>query len=305
MTCGRKSQAGPVLHASAGDVALGRRGTPRELGTGMKHNQANTRWHQAIGSLVFLSAVTLTACGVDDSMQVSDESSSSSPLVRAKAVNLGTAGNYVILAKSGISTVPPSAILGNIGVSPIAGTAITGFAMTADATNVFSTSDQVSGKIYAADFATPTPANLTAAVGDMERAFTDAAGRAADVTELGAGDIGGKTLAPGVYKWSTDVLVPVNTNVTLSGRSTDVWIFQIAGNLTMASATSILLKGGALPKNVFWQVSGLADLGTTAHLEGVVLSQTAATLKTGASVDGRLLAQTAVTLDQSTVAAPR
>lgn len=266
----------------------------------MNNNHVNRRLLTAIGSLLLLSS----ACGADAPVDVNDESSTSSPLARAKAVNLGTAGNYVILAKSGISTVPPSAILGDIGVSPIAATAITGFSMTADATNVFSTSDQVTGKIYGPDFAAPTPANLSTAVGDMERAFTDAAGRAASVTELGAGNIGGKTLRPGVYKWGTDVLVPVNTNVTLSGRSTDIWIFQIAGNLTMASATSILLKGGALSKNVFWQVSGLVDLGTTAHLEGVVLTKTAAILKTGASVDGRVLAQTAVTLDMSTVADP-
>ena len=127
---------------------------------------------------------------------------------------LGTAGNFAILAKSGISTVPTSAVTGNIGVSPAAATSITGFSLIADATNVFSTSPQVTGKVYAADYAPPTPSNLTTAVGDMELAFTDAAGRAPDVTELGAGNIGGMTLAPGVYKWGTGLLIP--TDVTLS-----------------------------------------------------------------------------------------
>jgi hypothetical protein len=217
-------------------------------------------------------------------------------------VMLGMAGNFVILAKSGISTVPTSAVTGNIGVSPAAATSITGFDLIADATNVFSTSAQVIGKAYAADFALPTPSNLTTAVGDMELAFTDAAGRAPDVTELGAGNIGGMTLAPGVYKWGTGVLIP--TDVTLSGSSTDVWIFEIAQDLTVSSAAKVLLSGGALPRNVFWQVSGMVVLGTTAHLEGIVLTQTAATLATGASVNGRLLAQTAVTLDGSTVVEP-
>jgi hypothetical protein len=83
-----------------------------------------------------------------------------------------------------------------------------------------------------------------------------------------------------------------------------VWIFQIAQDLTLSSGTDIVLAGGALPKNVFWQVSGLVDLGTTAHLEGIVLSQTSITLRTGASVNGRLLAQTAVTIDGSTVVQP-
>ena len=214
-------------------------------------------------------------------------------------VNLGTAGDYAILAKSGISTVPTSAITGNIGVSPAAATYITGFSLIADSTNVFATSSQVTGKVYASDYAVPSPSNMTTAVSDMETAFTDAAGRAPDVTELGAGNIGGMTLAPGVYKWGTGVLIP--TDVTLNGNATAIWIFQIAQDLTMASATNVFLTGGALPKNVFWQVSGAVDLGTTVHLEGVVLTQTAVTLRTGASVNGRLLAQMAVNVDGSTV----
>jgi hypothetical protein len=136
----------------------------------------------------------------------------------------------------------------------------------------------------------------------MQLAFTDAAGRAPNFTELGAGNIGGMTLTPGVYKWSSAVLIP--TNVTLDGSSTSVWIFQIAQTLTVSSATSVLLSGGALPENVFWEVAGGASLGTTAHLEGIVLTQTSATLQTGASINGRLLAQTAVTIAGSTVTEP-
>jgi len=217
-------------------------------------------------------------------------------------VNLGTAGNYVILAKTGISTVPASAITGNLGLSPAAASYVTGFSLSADATNVFSTSPQVTGKIYAANYAVPSPSNLTTAVGDMQLAFTDAAGRAPDVTELGAGNIGGMTLTQGVYKWGSSLLIP--TDVTLTGSATDVWIFQIAQNLTMSSAVNIHLTGGALPKNVFWQVAGAVDLGTTSHFEGIVLAYTTATLRTGASINGRLLAQTAVILDGSTVVEP-
>jgi hypothetical protein len=136
----------------------------------------------------------------------------------------------------------------------------------------------------------------------MQTAFTDAAGRASNVTGLGAGNIGGMTLTRGVYKWGTGLLIP--TNVTLTGSATDVWIFQIAQTLTMSSATSITLAGGALSKNIFWQVSGSANLGTTAHFEGVILSQTAITLSTGASINGRLLAQTAVTIAGSTIVQP-
>jgi hypothetical protein len=218
------------------------------------------------------------------------------------AVNLRTAGTYVILAESDISTVPPSVITGDVGISPMAATFITGFSLIADATNVFATSTQVTGKIYAADDAVPTPSNLTTAIGDMGQAFTDAAGRAPDVTELGAGSIGGMTLAPGVYQWGTGLLI--STDLTLNGSATAVWIFQIAQDLTLGSAVNVHLTGGALAKNVFWQVSGSVDLGTTSHLEGIVLCKTMVNLRTGASVAGRLMAQTAVTVDTSTVAQP-
>jgi hypothetical protein len=220
----------------------------------------------------------------------------------ALPVELGESGGFVILAKSGISNVPTSSVKGNIGVSPAAGTFITGFSLVADSMNVFSTSPQVTGMVYAADCMPPTPSDLTTAVGDMMRAYDDAAGRAPDVTELGAGNIGGKTIVPGVYKWGTGLLIP--TDVTLKGDETAVWIFQIAQDLTMSSAAKILTAGGALPKNIFWQVEGLVDLGTTAHLEGIVLTKTSVTMRTGASMNGRLLAQTAVNIDGCAVTEP-
>jgi hypothetical protein len=218
-------------------------------------------------------------------------------------VDLGTAGNFVILAKSGISTVPTSAVTGDLGLSPAAASFITGFSpLTASSTNVYSTSSQVTGKIYAADYATPTPSNLITAIGDMELAFTDAAGRAPGFTGLGAGNIGGKTLVAGVYNWGTGLTIP--TDLTLSGSATDVWIFQIAKTLTVSSAVNIVLTGGAVPQNVFWQVAGLVSLGTTVHFEGVILGKTSIALKTGASINGRLLAQTAVTIDDSAIVEP-
>jgi hypothetical protein len=220
-------------------------------------------------------------------------------------VNLGSAGNYAILAKSGISAVPPVAVTGNLGVSPIGATAITGFSLILDGTDTFATSSQVTGKVYASDYASPTPANLTAAVSDMQTAFTDAAGRTLpDHTELGSGNIGGMTLAPGLYKWSTDVTIP--SDVTLSGGPTDVWIFQIAGNLTMAGAKSVTLGGGAQAQNIFWQVAGGVgvDIGTTSQFEGIVMSVAGINVQTGASIQGRLLAQTAVTLDANAVTEP-
>ena len=226
-------------------------------------------------------------------------------------VNLGTAGNYVVLAKSAISTTGTTAITGDLAVSPAAATFITGFgALPKDVTLCHSTSTLVTGSLFAADYSTPngctavpdTATLLTTAVGDMQTAYTDAAGRAADYTELGTGNIGGMTLPPATYKWSTGVMIP--TNVTLNGGPNDVWIFEIAQGITQASAARVIMAGGALPKNVFWQTFGAVDIGTTAHMEGVILSQTSITLKTGASANSRLLAQTAVTLDANALTQP-
>ncbi len=218
-------------------------------------------------------------------------------------VNLGSAGNYVILAKSAISNVPTSAITGDMGLSPAAASFITGFSLTLPAGSAFSTSSQVTGNVYASDYAVPTPSNLTTAIGDMELAYTDAAGRVTpDFSELATGSIGGLTLPPGLYKWSNTVTI--SSDVTLQGSATDIWIFQIAGGITQASATRVILSGGALAKNIFWQSFGVVSLGTTAHMEGVILAQTAITLATGATANGRLLAQTAVTLEGNTVVRP-
>ncbi len=218
-------------------------------------------------------------------------------------VNLGTAGNFVILAKSGISSIPPSEVTGDIGVSPIDQTAITGFSLTIDPSNVYSTSTQVAGKVFAADYAAPTPVNLTTAVGDMESAYNNAAGRTnPDFTELGAGEIGGLTLVPGLYKWSTDVLI--TNDVTINGGPNDIWIFQIAGGITIANGKKVILSGGAQSKNIFWQSAGIVSVGTTAKLIGIVLAQTSINLSTGATVDGLLLAQTAVTLDANKIKRP-
>ena len=216
-------------------------------------------------------------------------------------VLLGAAGNYVVLAKTAISTVATSAVTGDIAVSPAAETYITGFGLT-DATG-YATSPQVIGKVFAADQTPPTPSNLTTAVLNMQAAYTDAAGRPTpNFLELGTGNIGGKTLAPGLYKWTSTITIPAN--VTISGGANDVWIFQTSSDLTMASAMKVTLAGGAVAKNIFWQVAGKVEIGANAHFEGVLLCQTQVTLVTGASMNGRILAQTQVALQKATVVQP-
>jgi hypothetical protein len=213
-------------------------------------------------------------------------------------VALGTAAPFAILTKSGITDVPSSAINGDVGASPITGAAIH-----------LTCPEVMTGTIYSVNAAGPLPCRvidptlLTKAVANMQTAYTNAAGRTnPNFVNLGAGHIGGLTLAPGLYKWTT--AVSIATNLTLSGGADDVWIFQIAGILTQASATKVILEGGARPKNVFWQTAGAVAIGTTAHFEGTILAKTKIAMKTGASANGRLLAQTAVTLQQNAVTRP-
>lgn len=215
------------------------------------------------------------------------------------AVNLGTAGNYVILTKTQITNVPTSAITGNVAASPINGAAI-GL-----------TCSEVTGIISAVDASGPAPcsivdpANLTPAIGAMETAYTDAAGRPSGVgpfLNIGAGTVSNKTLVPGTYTWGSDVTIP--TNLTFAGDANDVWIIQISGKLDLAANKLLVLTGGAKAKNIYWQVAGVATLGVGSHFEGVILAATNIALLTGASVNGRLLAQTAVTLQQNTVTQP-
>jgi len=226
-------------------------------------------------------------------------------------VDLGTAGDFAILSKAGISTVPDSSITGDIGVSPIAATAITGFTLTMDSSTEFSRSTQVKGnhKAMAADYTSPTSTKLTTAVSDMETAYTDAAARSTtDATYLNrgvlqTGEIGGATLAPGVYTFDRDVTIS-NGAVTFSGTSTDIFIIQTSKSVKQAASTFVTLTGGALAKNIYWSVAEEFIMEDSAKMAGVLLVKTAVTMKTGSSLNGRILAQTAVVLQVATVKEP-
>jgi hypothetical protein len=212
-------------------------------------------------------------------------------------VNLGLAGSFTILSKSGITDVYKSSVTGDVGSSPITGAA------------VLLTCTEVVGTIYTVDAAGPLPCSvtnatrLTSAVGDMQTAYTDAAGRSnPDFLNLGAGDIGGKTLTPGLYKWTSALIIP--TSLTIAGGPNDIFIFQVDGTLIMSSAVNITLTGGAQAKNIFWQTAGAVTIGTGSHFEGIILGKTGINFQTGSTVNGRLLAQTAVTLQMNAVTQP-
>jgi hypothetical protein len=223
--------------------------------------------------------------------------STNATLDGSSGVNLGVAGNFAILSKTGITSVYKSTITGDIGASPI-----TGAAMVVSC-------GEVTGNVFSVDAAGPackttSATMLTAAIGDMQTAYTDAAGRSnPNFLNLGAGTIGGKTLIPGLYKWTSSVNIP--TDIAIAGGPNDVWIFQVAGTLNMSSGVRVTLSGGAQAKNIYWQVSDAVTLGTTSHFEGTILGKTGIHLKTGASINGLLLAQTAVTLQMSSVTKPQ
>ena len=213
-------------------------------------------------------------------------------------VNLGSAGNFTVLSKTGITDVFKTTIDGDVGTSPITGAAL------------LLTCAEVNGIIYTVTDAGPLgecrvtdATRLTAAVGDMETAYNDAAGRTLpDALNLGAGEIGGLTLTPGLYKWTTDL--SISKDVTLAGGPDDVFILQVAGTLHEANGQGVILTGGAQAKNVFWASAGAVTIGTNSHMEGTILGKTMIAMNTKASINGRLLAQTAVTLQMNTITPP-
>ncbi len=254
-------------------------------------------------------AVFLTGCGSDGGGNANLGLGPTGEACQgAGCVPLGTAANYAILAKTGVDTVPISAVTGNIGLSPAARTFLTGWSLIAEPADGYFTSAQVAapGKLYASDnVGGTTSADLTAAIGSMQTAYTDAAGRTATsaaTTNVGNGTLTSLTLTPGVYEWGTAVTIP--TDLTLNGSAFDIWIFKVAGTLDMAAAKNVILIGGAQARNIFWQVSGAVNIGANTHFEGIILGQTSMTFGDQASIKGRLLAQTAVNIGAATVTVP-
>jgi len=219
-------------------------------------------------------------------------------------VDLGTSANYAIFGKAGVTNVSTTATIGNVGSAAAAST-ITGFALVADSTNVFSTSTQVTGKVYAVDYAPPTPSDVGTASNDMLTAYTaaNAVGGGAGVGTAcpGTGNFGGQAIPPGVYTCA-GVTIPSNFTLAGTGAATDVWVFKLSGTLGMTGGAGMTFTGtqGALPQNVFWAVAGAVSIGVGSTLEGVILGATNIDTLAGSVVHGRLLAQTLVNLQGGT-----
>ena len=201
-------------------------------------------------------------------------------------VNLRSAARFTILAGASITTTGGGAINGDVGASPIAGSAI------------HLTQAQVNGAIYAVDASGPAgsrinPSLLQTAKGDLTIAYNDAAGRtpvpSGPFLNPGAGNLGGMNLIPGLYKFTSTAMI-TGSDLTLTGGSDDVWIFQIAADLQVGSGIKLILAGGAQPRNIFWQVGTSAVIETFAVFAGTIMADQSVVMKTSSSMQGRALA---------------
>ena len=225
------------------------------------------------------------------------------PIVPLTRVDMGTADNFVILAKTGITTTGVTAITGDLGISPAARATVTGFGETLSVDGTFATSALVldGGKIYASDFAIPTPEMLITAIADMETAYNNIIAMADPRPEA---IVGGVTLTPGLYKSTPAVSLSTNLTLDAEDNADAVWVFQITGALNVAAEVEIVLLNGAKPENIFWQVTGAVSLLANSKMQGIVLGEGVIALTDSASITGKLLGQTNVTLIANTVVDP-
>jgi hypothetical protein len=223
-----------------------------------------------------------TGLGIPGALSTNSNATNNSPAV----VVLGAAAGYAVLAGSTVTSINATTVHGDLGVSP--GTAVTGFPP-----------GTVSGTIHAGDSAA-AQAQL-----DLTTAYNDAAGRTVGAVTV-AGNLGGLTLTPGLYK-STSSLEISSGDLALNalGDTNAVFIFQMASTLITTAGRQVILSGGAKAANIFWQVGTSATLGTTSVFEGTIMANQAVTLNTGAVLMGRALARiAAVTMDSNTITVP-
>jgi uncharacterized repeat protein (TIGR01451 family) len=195
---------------------------------------------------------------------------------------MGTTQNFAVLAYSTVTNTGPTIVTGDLGVDP--GTAITGFPP----------GTVVGGTTHSAD------AVALQAQSDNTTAYNDLAAEACN-TNIST-DLGGLTLVPGVYCFTSAAQLTGTLTLNAGGNANAVWIFKIGSTLITASNSSVVLENGAQQCNVFWQVGSSATLGTGTNFVGNIFALASVTLDTGAMVSGRALAQTgAVTMDSNTV----
>ena len=196
--------------------------------------------------------------------------------------SLGTAQSFAVLGGSTVTNTGPSVITGDLGVSP--GAAITGFPP-----------GTVTGTIHAAD------AVALQAQNDLTTQY-NALASAACTADLTGQDLGGQTLIPGIYCFSSSAQLTGTLTLNAQGNANAVFIFKTGSTLTTAAGSSVNLINGGNPCGVAWQVGSSATLGTTTSFVGNLIALTSITLNTGANIIGRALARNgAVTLDTNNI----
>jgi hypothetical protein len=206
---------------------------------------------------------------------------------------LKTANNFAILAKIGVTLGAGAGITGDVGLDALAG--LTGFGEVADASGTYFTGSGVTGRIYTAANSKPTPAMLATAAADMTAVYAEAVARIpVDGTDKGGAELGGQTLLPGLYHWTT--AATLTGALTLDGGANDVWILRVNGALAVAADAYVLLVNGAQASNVYWVVVGAVTGGAGSVIEGQVLSGGAISTGVGTVLNGRALSATGVSI---------
>ena len=219
------------------------------------------------------------------------------PNHKVKKIDLGIVDSFAVMAYTSIDSSPTSSIAGKVGLKPGIRSLINLNAAT-----------EVSGghnEIYAGDDVGDSADYLNFARENLIAAYKEATLRQVDKDKIEAyaGNPGGKILPPGIYRWSNGVTI--SSDMILEGNDTDVYIFQITGDMHVDPKVRVILSGGIRPKNIFWQVSGKVTLGSTSVVQGNIMSQLSLEMKNLAHLNGRALVKNGkIILTQSTINKP-
>lgn len=254
-------------------------------------------------SLTFSAALVLSSsCGKTSAKSGTVSSGNSieaSPIAnhKVKKLDLGIAESFAVMAYTSITSAPTSSIMGKVGLKPGVRSLI----------SINPTTEVIGGgaEVYAGDDS-GDPANyLTLAREDLIAAYRDAVMRVTDKDKLEAykGKLGGQILPSGIYRWSNGVTI--NSDITLEGNDSDVFIFQVNGNLEVAPKVRIVMSGGAKAQNVFWQVSGKTTLNSLSVVSGTIISQLTFEMKNLAQLNGRAMVKNGkMVLSQNVITIP-
>jgi hypothetical protein len=255
-------------------------------------------------TVVFSLGLLLTSCGKNRSSNSGLKTTSGSSTVettpvpnhKTKGLDLGVAKSFGVMAFVSITSAPTSSIAGKVGLKPGIRSLIT--------LNPRTEVEGGSSEVYAGDDVGDPQNYITMAKQDLISAYREASTRTVDKdkVEAYAGNLAGKILPAGVYHWSNGA--SISSDVTLEGTDTDVWIFQIDGNLDVAANTRMNLSGGAQARNVYWEVSGKTTLGSNSITQGTVMNQLTFEMKSNAQIVGRVLCKNGkVLLNQNIITA--